>query len=253
MRKFEIVIIDSKELQRVVKVYVKVPKSYYETKTSYPVLYIHDGQVAFNDYENNEITWGLLDDYVKSELNEVILVGIANPDTRIDELCPFVLERKGKEPIGGKTDLYFKFITNTLMTYINNNYRTLKGKEHTGMMGVSLGGLTTIYAMIKQQNTFSKYAIISSAHHRFQKELLELLKETDLQSIQRVYSDVGTLEAEKDEICEKYITSNIELNEVLQSKLKEGSHQFKIIEESKHEFDFWSKRIPEVISFMFPQ
>ncbi len=251
MRKFEIMILDSVELNRKVRIYVKLPKRYHDHDMSYPVLYIHDGQVAFNDYEINETSWGLLESYLDTQTTEVILIGIASPDTRVDELCPFEIDRGERGVIGGKTSQYFEFITNSLIPTVNKTYRTKEDSEHTGMLGISLGGMCTIYAMIKLQDYFTRFAFISSAHHRFHSELKEQLITTDLDKINRVYSDVGTKENEKETVSKKYLDTNKDLYQLLSEKMKEGTFSFKVIENSRHEFKDWNTRIPDLINFLF--
>ena len=62
---------------------------------------------------------------------------------------------------GGKANLYLNFITNNLKPYIDQKFRTKPGREFTGIMGSSLGGLFSFYAGLKSQETFSKIGVFS--------------------------------------------------------------------------------------------
>lgn len=251
MREFEVFAIDSEALNRNVKVYVKLPKSYDVSDESYPVLYMHDGHVTFNDLEESDATWGLLENFIQDPTREVVLVGIDSGDTRFDELCPFEVNTKTRGKIGGKTDLYLSFIIDTVMPLINEKYRTKPEKEHTGMLGISFGGLCTIYSMTKYTNHFSRFAFVSSAFYQFYDRLESLLKDADLSDISRVYSDVGTEENEREDVKEKYVTSNKNMYALLESMLEKEIWEFHIVESSKHEFEDWNKRIPHIIDYIF--
>jgi len=90
----------------------------------------------------------------------VIVIGIDNGGAeRINEYCPWENTAYG----GGDGAAYVNFIVNTLKPYIDENYRTLAGREHTGIMGSSLGGLISLYAAIEHQDVFSKAGIFSPA------------------------------------------------------------------------------------------
>jgi len=251
MRKYEIMIIESEELNRNVKIFIKVPNDYYQNDKRYPVLFIHDGQVAFNDFEENMTDWGLMDDYLINSKQEVILVGIDSGKTRVDELCPFVIKSKTRGELGGKTDKYISFIVGKLMTIINREYRTLTGPENTGMMGISLGGVCTFYATTKYTDYFSKYAVISSAHYQVHNKLLPIINAADLSKISRFYSDVGTNESEKDDISIRYIETNKEIFNVIEQKLHKDNRLLKVVDKSRHEFVDWNKRFATVIEFLF--
>jgi len=51
-----------------------------------------------------------------------------------------------------------------LKPFIDSNYRTLSDREHTGIMGSSLGGLVSTYAGIEHQEVFSKVGAFSPAY-----------------------------------------------------------------------------------------
>jgi len=251
MRQYEVVIMESNELDRIVKVYIKLPYDYHTSNKEYPVLYINDGNVVFNDFEEHDTGFGLVDDYMKSNPNDAIFVGIGSGKTRVDEMCPFEFTAKSGEQMGGKTPQYMSFITETLMPFINKRYRTKVGSANTGLMGVSFGGLCTFHAVAKYNDIFGRFVILSSAFFQFQEKLIEEIKEADLQQVLKIYSDVGTLEHEDQEICEKYVTSNKEMYEVLREKLNDDVFQSKVIEGSKHEFEDWNKRTKDILTFIF--
>jgi pimeloyl-ACP methyl ester carboxylesterase len=55
------------------------------------------------------------------------------------------------------------FIVNTLKPHIDSTYRTLPGRQTTGIMGSSMGGLISMYAFSERQDVFSKAGVFSPA------------------------------------------------------------------------------------------
>ena len=252
---YESFLIYSNELNREVKIYVYLPDKYSESDKNYPVLYMHDGEIIFNDFDNDEFEAAILDKYTKTKKNkEIILVGIGSGGgrVRIDELCPFPMRNKQVNiVVGGKTDVYFKFIIDELMPVINAKYKTKTIPEYTGMLGISLGGMCTLYASAKLSSAFSKFAFVSSAHYPSQKEMLEFVENEDFSNVSKLYSDVGTQESEDQEISEKFVKSNEKIYEVLKTKALIKEFKYNIIENSKHETGYWNERFTNIINFLF--
>lgn len=252
---YENFLIDSSKLNREVKIYMHLPQKYDESGKKYPILYMHDGEIIFNDFDNEESEIGILDKYSKTKnKKEVILVGISSGEGKVrnDELCPFPkMNKRTNMVVGGKTDVYFEFILDELMPIINQKYRTITTPEYTGMLGISLGGMCTLYASAKLSSTFSNFAFVSSAHYRLQKEMLDFVKNEDFKNVSKLYSDVGTQESNNQEIVEKFVCSNEEIYEILKAKPHIKKFEYNIIENSKHETSYWNERFTDIVDFMF--
>ena len=253
MKEYGVLIIHSKELDRDVQVYISLPKNYVETDEHYPVLYMHDGQILFNDYDNYHGTsWGIMESYFKNpNLPKLILVGIASSETRDEELLPVPVDfnHTGKLS-GGKANDYLDFIVHTLKPIINKNYRTLQSPEHTGMLGISLGGVCATYAAAKYTEHFSIFGCISNAYIPVHKDMIDIIKESDLSGIKRMYMDVGTKESEKEDISTAYLETNKEVFHILKEKL-DSKIKFEIIKDGKHKEADWEKRFPSILSYLF--
>ena len=57
---------------------------------------------------------------------------------------------------------YLRFIVDELKPFIDRNYRTRSGREDTFMMGSSMGGLISLYGMIRHPDVFSAAACVST-------------------------------------------------------------------------------------------
>jgi len=148
------------QLRRRRRISVLLPWNYDQTDRRYPVLYLQDGQ---NLFENDAPfgTWGVdkqLAALAQRGKGDLIVVAIDHGGKeRINEFSPYDSQKWG-EGLGRD---YAKFLTETLKPYIDDKFRTLTGREHTGIGGSSMGGLISIYAGIMFPETYSRFLIFS--------------------------------------------------------------------------------------------
>lgn len=159
---------------------VWLPASYSSKGTQgFPVLYMHDGQNLFDPaYAYGGVDWGI-DEAISAlsahgTIPEMIVVGIWNTNLRWCEYMP-------QEPwaaLGGErmhqnlaercdsavciSDNYLQFLVNELKPFIDHTYQTLPDFEHTSIMGSSMGGLISLYALCKYPQVFSKAGCVST-------------------------------------------------------------------------------------------
>jgi predicted alpha/beta superfamily hydrolase len=148
------------------KVTVFLPKDYETSAKRYPVLYAHDGQNLFDAKTAFAGEWKLdenIDALVAAGLLDgLIVVGVWNNAKRIDEYTPtFLADNEYVKNQGGQLTNYARFLVEELKPLIDREYRTLPGREHTGVMGSSLGGIASYYILGLHPGTFSKAACIS--------------------------------------------------------------------------------------------
>ncbi|MEO8820452.1 MAG: alpha/beta hydrolase-fold protein, partial [Ginsengibacter sp.] len=151
------------ELKRKRRIWIYLPPNYTTGKKKYPVLYMHDGQNLFDNATSYAGEWGVdeyLDSISKSGKKEVIVVGIDNGlSKRMSEYNPWEFENYGK----GEGDKYVDFLVKTLKPFIDKHYRTLKSKPNTYIAGSSMGGLISLYAVLKYPKVFGGAGIFSPA------------------------------------------------------------------------------------------
>ena len=100
-----------------------------------------------------------------------IIVGIWNTDERWQEYAPQkVIERLtgdtssewlGEHPPELKADAYLRFIVEELKPFIDATYSTQPDQANTLIMGSSMGGLISLYAMAEYPDTFCRAAAVS--------------------------------------------------------------------------------------------
>jgi predicted alpha/beta superfamily hydrolase len=148
--------------ERTVRLYL--PPGYEQSKRRYPVLYMHDGQNLFDDATSNSGEWGIdetLNELARSRGLELIVVGIDHGGSeRIHELNPFDNPEFGK----GEGEEYTAFIVKVLKPWVDQHYRTRPERRYTAIMGSSMGGLISGYAISHYPQVFGKAGIFSPAY-----------------------------------------------------------------------------------------
>lgn len=254
MKEYSMLITHSKELERDIKIYISLPKDYEKNNNKYPVLYVTDGQILFKDYDGYEgESWGIMDSYMTNpNRKELIIVGVGSNEKRDDELLPFTfLTQRDKFQQGGNANLLLEFIENSLMPIINKKYRTIETPEKTGIMGMSVGGVFSIYAAAKPTIHFARFASISGCLMPVHSKMIKLLRSSSFDTVQRFYFDVGTTETTSENANELYLKTNKEVYDILRNKIKPECIQFNIIPGAKHEEEDWNNRFESIIEYMF--
>ncbi|WP_395703544.1 alpha/beta hydrolase [Aquabacterium sp.] len=151
----------------------------YDGRKPHAVLYMHDGQMLFDAGSTwNRQAWAV--DQVaapllaQGALRDFIVVGPwNNGPLRFAEYfpqawLPLVGEpwraRLTERALNGppRSDAYLRFLVQELKPAIDARYATRTGREDTFVMGSSMGGLISLYALCEYPQVFSGAACISS-------------------------------------------------------------------------------------------
>lgn len=137
-----------------------LPHDYYETDRRYPVLYLQDGQNLFDDYApfGNWAVDKKLAMMSEKGHGDIIVISIDHAESeRIAEFTPSMRTRLGS----GDGKKYVRFLADTLKPFVDKEFRTLPGRDHTGIGGSSMGGLISIYAGLMYPEVYSRLMIFS--------------------------------------------------------------------------------------------
>ncbi|WP_179346330.1 alpha/beta hydrolase [Winogradskyella ursingii] len=234
--------LNAPQLDTVKTIWVYLPKSYQNSEKRYPVVYMHDAQNLF-DAESSFVGEWQVDEYLDSlTKNESIIIGIEHGnDKRIDELTPYSNEKYG----GGNGDRYISFIKDNLKTQIDSTYRTKPEAENTTILGSSLGGLISFYAVVRFPETFGEAGVFSPAFW-INPEIYELVSSTDIAETSKFYFLVGTAEGET-------MVPNLErMVNLLKSKgVSEKQIKTSIIEGGEHNEKFWSENFGKAYLWLY--
>ncbi|WP_460566940.1 alpha/beta hydrolase [Flaviaesturariibacter terrae] len=150
------------QLGRTRRIWVYLPKDYATSTRHYPVLYMHDGQNLFDESTAGFGEWGVDEalDTLERRYGGIIVVGIDHGgDKRINEYCPYDMERFGK----GEGKAYTDFLVQTLKPYIDSSFRTRRDRANTWVAGSSMGGLISLYAHLRYPGVFGGSGVFSPA------------------------------------------------------------------------------------------
>lgn len=156
---------------------VWMPGDYESQATNrYPVIYINDGQSQFDaSISWNNQSWDI-DDMItrlhKEGITEnAVVVGIHSGPNRFGDYSP----SKALTAVSGlkekmerylnmtvKGDEYLSFIVNTLKPMIEAKYRVRTDLRSTSIMGSSMGGLISAYAICEYPEVFGNAGCLST-------------------------------------------------------------------------------------------
>lgn len=174
---------------------VYLPGSYEEDVRRYPVVYLQDGQNLFDHTTSFVGSWGLAEELVQAARlgADAIIVGVYHASQhRIAEYSPFVDERVG----GGDASAYVTWMADVLRPIINDRYRTLPAREHTGVGGSSMGGLLSMYAIFARDDVFGFAAVMSPSFWFAQGAIFDWVRSRSFVDA-RIYLDIGAREGER--------------------------------------------------------
>lgn len=173
-----------------------LPPSYNDgTRRRYPVVYMHDGQNLFDEVTSFAEEWRVDNtmDALSAVGLEAIVVGIFNTgENRLNEYSPF----EDDEGRGGDGDRYLDFIADTLKPRIDHDFRTHTDREHTLIIGSSMGGLISAYAFFQRSDIFGGAGVMSPSIWFADRALLDFVDGAAVEP-GKIYLDVGTQEGKQ--------------------------------------------------------
>jgi predicted alpha/beta superfamily hydrolase len=193
------------------ELHILLPGSHKNSTKKYPVVYLMDSQW---DFPLVKSLYG--QHYYDGFIPEMIIVGVTwggtrpNPDSlRARDYTP---TKETRSPQSGGADNFLSFMKTELFPFIETNYKA--DPANRVLMGCSLGGLFTLYALFTQPELFSGYAAASPAigwdrevMYRYEKEFFE----KKLSRPVRVYMTIGDVETSRPRY-ERFATQMLKRN-----------------------------------------
>ena len=179
--------------------YLYLPDSYRDDPgRRYPVLYMFDGHNLFFDtHATYGKCWGMKE-YMDRTQTPVIIVAVeCNHGIHNDRLCeysPYSFEDPEFGSIEGRGEIYMRWLTGELKPMIDETCPTLPDREHTMIAGSSMGGLMSLYAVLRYNHIFSKAACLSASVHFCPDQIDRLIHRADIGPDTVVYLDYGSEE-----------------------------------------------------------
>jgi predicted alpha/beta superfamily hydrolase len=232
----------------------------YDPRRKYDVLYMHDGQNVFEastafsgvEWQMDETAAGLIKE---KRIRPVIIVASWCTEKRFSEYMPGkpgneIMELLKKDTAGRKiiSDAYLKFLVYELKPFIDKSFSTYGTPEHTWIMGSSMGGLISCYAVCEYPKIFGGAACLSTHWPAMNGVFLHYLGEQlpDPRD-HRFYFDYGTLAL--DSLYEPY---QLQADSILISKgyLKDKNWMTRKFAGASHNEKSWQERVNIPLQFL---
>jgi enterochelin esterase-like enzyme len=151
----------------------------YDGSVRCAVIYMHDGQMLFDGRHTwTKTSWRMAEttaDLIgKGRIPSTIVVGIWNnglerhseyfPEKALPFLPKGIREEFTAKALTGKprADDYLRFIVQELKPAIDAKYATLPDRQHTIIMGSSMGGIISLYAICEYPEIFGGAGCLST-------------------------------------------------------------------------------------------
>ena len=256
-----------------------LPSNYSKSK-KYSVIYMHDGQMLFDATTTwNKQEWRIDDVITKlsveNKIENVIVIAIWNiPNLRHTDLFPkkplenlteiqhdLILEKAKKFGYSFtfdavNSDNYLKFIVKELKPFVDTNFSVYTDANHTAIMGSSMGGLISMYAICEYPKVFGKAACLSTHWIGFREFENNPIPESFFSYMKeklpnpknhKLYFDYGTETLDAD-----YLKYEYRIDEILKEKGYDTTNSKNLkFEGENHSEASWQKRIHIPVEFMF--
>ncbi len=204
---------------RSVRVYT--PPGYTDSTADYRCIYFLDG----NEYLSLGSAQNILDYLIFNELIPPVIGVFTDPVNRDEEY---------------DYDMAFmEMFVNELVPWIDSSYRTNPGAENRAIVGVSLGGLTSLLFTLHHPETFGNCGAYSSAV--WLGDLIQQYQASDVLPV-KIYMDVGTYES-------SIYNSSLTLQEELADQ--GWDHQWRVWHEG-HSWGAWRAHLDESLLYFWP-
>jgi predicted alpha/beta superfamily hydrolase len=173
---------------------ILLPSGHNSSNKKYPVVYLMDSQW---DFPLVKSLYG--QHYYDGFIPEMIIVGVTwggiKPNADSLRARDYTPTNEARLPQSGGADKFLSFMKNELFPFIETNYKA--DNTNRTLMGCSLGGLVTMYALFTQPELFTGFAAASPAIgwdrevlYKYEKEFVQkkLVKPV------RVYMTIGDVE-----------------------------------------------------------
>jgi predicted alpha/beta superfamily hydrolase len=235
----------------------------YSNDKRYPVLYMHDGQNLFEPissiggaaWEVDKAIHRLVE---KMKIPGVIVVGVWNTEIRWREYMPqkayevsefekdrpAFIERAGGNSI---SDSYLRFLVEEVKPFIDSKYPTLPDQQGTFVMGSSMGGLISLYAISQYPDVFRGAGCLSTHWSAgFGTLVDEMGKSLPDPKSHRLYFDYGTKGLDAD-----YEPFQLQMDERLRNAGYDGSNwETRKFEGADHNETSWRARVEIPLEFL---
>jgi predicted alpha/beta superfamily hydrolase len=235
-------------------IWVYLPPSYNEnTDAHFPVIYMHDGQNLFDPAASfNGTTWQIdtaMDNgATDGSIAETIVIGAENTAARMSEYTP-VPDPDYDDGGDGNGANYIKALITELKPKIDAMYRTIPDRDHTFMMGSSLGGLISAYAGVEDADVYGGVGILSPSTFWDNNWIIGEVGTIGTHAVRanRVYLDSGNAGDSDDD---EPLTAQLATAYQTQGYVQGTTFDYLVQNGGQHSETYWAERAPGALAFL---
>lgn len=240
------------DLGRTRRLWLYLPADYATSSKRYPVIYMHDGQNVFDNATSFAGEWGV-DETLDSlqalgDYGAIVLATDHGGTHRFDEYYPWKNAKYG----GGEGDRYVDFLARTLKPWVDRHYRTKPDRLNTAVVGSSMGGLISLYALIKYPQVFGRAGVFSPAFW-VAPELYGFARAgKPARPDPRIYFVIGGHEAANAEEAASYVEKQRLMIDTLMATGYQPTEVRALVRpEGTHSEGFWRREFPAAYQWLF--
>lgn len=251
----------SPQLDHAMDYYVYLPPGYgVDDWRRYPVVYMHDGGELFRAGRMGAVwpaddrsvlppSWDLeavLDGHFSDHPSDAAIIVAIDTTQRVEHFSPWpwtpANDAQGRA--------YIDFIVHTLKPHIDRQFSTRAGRDDTAMLGSSLGGIITAYALVKYPEVISSAATLSPV-------LTDNVLGTELNRYAalrgplepvRLYMDIGAGESSNmHEALRRFSATLVDRG------FEVDAVRVAVIEDGTHRPESWRRRLPDALAFLLAE
>ncbi len=231
------------ERSRTLRLYL--PPGYAQGTRRYPVIYMHDGQNLFDDATAYAGEWGVdeaLHDLAGRTGFEVIVVGIDNGgEKRMNELSPWPNAKHG----AAEGELYLRFVTEVVKPFVDRAWRTRPDAASTAIIGSSMGGLASHYAIHARPDVFGMAGVLSPSLW-FSPDAFAFAEQQRLPAYARVFVYAGGSEGDTT------VRDAMQLRDVLLRRMGSADRvTVEVVDAAGHDEAAWRAVFPRVVVWLY--
>ena len=148
------------------KMQVYLPPGYNDSDKRYPLLIVHNGDLALELGQ------------MKNSLDHLI------GDSVAELIAVFLPQVSAQEYAGRATENYVRMLAEELVPFLDKNYLTIPKREARGLLGTASGGHAAAYAALRYPDVFSRVASQSFVSRWYANEpLLKLIEESEKEDL----------------------------------------------------------------------
>jgi predicted alpha/beta superfamily hydrolase len=226
---------------------------------AYPVLYLQDGQNAFEKMPETPAEWGVDETASRliaaGDVTPMIIVAIPHSgERRISEYLPVSGAIDGATPGG---DRYLDFVVDEVMPRVQRTFRVKTGPEHTAIGGSSMGAIVALHAVATRPQTFgvllAESLPLTTGTAEAWRSYLDGMKALP----KRAYVGGGGDEYGKDPALDARNKTYVQALQDLDARfakvgLDKSRRLLVVSPEAEHNEKAWAARFGDALKFLFP-